>query len=116
MLTSHYITINCTSQIKIIKTNSIGIHLHSASEIDVHRQVPITDAKIEPRTKIALQNLLKKFNAIISKNSNDIGQMDLIEMHIATRPDATPIPACPYPLMIKHHHFLKQDIQNLIDV
>ena len=42
--------------------------------------------------------------------------MDLVEMHIATRPDATPIAACPYPLALKHHDFLKQEIQNLLKV
>ena len=36
-------------------------------------------------------------------------------MHIATRPDATPIAVCPYPLALKHHDSLKQEIQNLCD-
>ena len=52
---------------------------------------------------------------IISKNSNNIGQTDLVEMHIATRSDATPIAACLYPLALKHHDFLKQEIWNLLD-
>ena len=37
-------------------------------------------------------------------------------MHIATRADATPIAVCLYPLALKHHDFLKQEIQNLLDV
>ena len=57
---------------------------------------------------------LKNYS-IISKSDNDIGQMDLIEMHIATRPDASPIASQPYPLALKHHDFLKQDIKNLLD-
>ena len=40
--------------------------------------------------------------------------MDLIEMHIATRSDATPIAAHPYSLALKHD-FLKQEIQNLLN-
>ena len=36
-------------------------------------------------------------------------------MHIATRQDAIPIAACPYSLVLKHHDFLKQEIQNLIN-
>ena len=36
-------------------------------------------------------------------------------MHIATRPDETPIATCLYPLALKHHDFLKQEIQNLLD-
>ena len=41
--------------------------------------------------------------------------MDLIEMHIATRPDSTPVAAWPYPLALKYHDFLKQEIKNLLD-
>ena len=37
-------------------------------------------------------------------------------MHIATRPDAAPIAAELYPLALKHHDFLKQEIKNLLDV
>ena len=36
-------------------------------------------------------------------------------MHIATRPDAAPIAAQLYPLALKHHDFLKQEIKNLLD-
>ena len=86
------------------------------SELEVHRQVTLPDTKIVPNTKIALKNLPKKFYSVISKTSNDIGQIDLIEMHIATRPDATPIAACPSSLALKHHDFLKQEIQNLFNV
>ena len=41
--------------------------------------------------------------------------MDFIEIHIATRPDMTPIAACPYSLALKHHDFLKQEIKNLLN-
>ena len=34
-------------------------------------------------------------------------------MHIA-RPDATPVAAHLYPLALKHHDFLKQEIKNFI--
>ena len=36
-------------------------------------------------------------------------------MHIATRPDTAPVAALPYPLALKHHYFLKQEIRNLVD-
>ena len=36
-------------------------------------------------------------------------------MHIATRPDAAPIAALPYPLALKHLDFLKQEIQKLLN-
>ena len=35
------------------------------SELEVHRQVLLTDAKIVPSTNIALQNLLKKLYSLI---------------------------------------------------
>ena len=85
------------------------------SELQLHRHVPLDDAKNSQNTKLALQNLLQEFDLIISKNSNNIGQTDLVEMHIATRSDATPIAAFPYALALKHHDFLKQEIQNLLD-
>ena len=37
--------------------------------------------------------MLQKYDAIISKSSNDISQTELTEMHIATRPDAAPVAA-----------------------
>ena len=36
-------------------------------------------------------------------------------MHIAMKPDIAPIAAQPYPLTLKHHDFLKQEIKNLVD-
>ena len=63
------------------------------SNVQVHRQVPLNDAKNLKETKIAVYNLLQKYDTIISKSDNDIGQTDIIEMHIATRPDAAPIAA-----------------------
>ena len=36
-------------------------------------------------------------------------------MPIAARPDGAPIAAQPYPLALKHHEFLKQEIKNLLD-
>ena len=38
-----------------------------------------------------------------------------MEMHIATRPDSTPVVAQPYPLAHKHQGPLKQEIKNLLD-
>ena len=81
------------------------------SNVQVHRQVLLNDPKISKETKNNLYKLLPKYDTIIWKNDNDIGQTDLIEMHIATRPDA----AQPYPLALKHHDILKQEIKNLLD-
>ena len=64
-----------------------------SSNAQIHRQVPLNDTKILKETKIALYELLHEYDTIISKSDNDIGQIDLIEMHIATRPDATQVAA-----------------------
>ena len=57
----------------------------------------------------------QRCDAIISKSHNDIECIDLIQMHIAMMPDTAPIAAWPYPLTLKHHDFLKQEIKNLLD-
>ena len=85
------------------------------NEIQVHRQVPLNDAKISETAKLALNDLLQNFDPIISKSDNDIGQTDLIVMHIATRLVATPVAGHPYCLALKHHDFLKQEIKNMLN-
>ena len=85
------------------------------TNVQIHRQVPFNDTKISKETKTALYKLLQKYDIILSKSNNDIGQTDLLKMHIATRPDAAQVAAQPYPFALKHHEFLKQEIQNLLD-
>ena len=43
------------------------------SNLQTHRQVPLSNAKISKETKVALYKLLQKYDATISKSSNDIG-------------------------------------------
>ena len=85
------------------------------SDIQCHRQVPLNNAYILKETKLALHKLLKKFHSVICKSDDDIGQMYLIEMHIATRPGSVPVEAWPYPLALMHHDILKEEIKNLLD-
>ena len=66
--------------------------------LQVHRQVLQSKAKISSKTRNTFYKLLQKYDAIISKSINDIGQTDLIVMYIATRLEAAPIEAQPYPL------------------
>ena len=78
--------------------------------VQKHRQVPLSDTKISKETEIELHKMLQKYDAIISKSNNNIGQTDLIKMYIATKPNAAPIAPQLYPLALKHHDFLKQGI------
>ena len=82
-------------------------------DIQIDTQVPLNNANTSEETKLGLHKLLKKINSIISKSDNDIGQTDLIEMHIITRPDSAPVAARPYSLAPKHHNFLKQEVKNI---
>ena len=63
------------------------------SNVQIHTQVPLNDEKISKETKTALYKLLQKYDTTISKSDNDIGQTDLIEMHIATRLNAALVAA-----------------------
>ena len=83
--------------------------------IQTHRQVPLSDAKISKETKIQLYKMLWKYDIIISKGDINIGQTDHIQMHKATKPDAASIAAQTYPLALKNHDFLKQEIIKLLD-
>ena len=83
--------------------------------IQIHRQVPLSNANIFKETKIKLFEVQQRYDAIISKSDSDIDQTDLIWMHIAMKPDAAPIVAWPYPLALKCHDFLKQEKKHLLD-
>ena len=75
--------------------------------VQIHIQVLLNDVKIWKENKTELYKMLEKYDAIISKSNNDIGQTDLIKMHIATKPNPAPIAAPLYPLVLKHHDVLK---------
>ena len=81
--------------------------------VQIQREVLWNDAKILKETKIELYKVLQKYDAIIAKSDNDTGHTELIKMHIATKPNAAPIAEWPYPLALKHHDFLKQEIKIL---
>ena len=61
------------------------------SNLQIHRQVLLSNVKISKETKITPYKLLWKCDAKMSKSLNEIGQTDLIEMHTATRMNAAPV-------------------------
>ena len=63
------------------------------SNVQIHRQIPLTVTKISEETKTSLYKLVHKYDTTILKRDNDIGQTDLIKMYIATRLDADPVAA-----------------------
>ena len=56
----------------------------SPVEAPVHRRVLLEDKDISPKTQDAFDELCKKYDDIISKNSGDIGKTMLVEMKINT--------------------------------
>ena len=47
--------------------------------------------KFQKKQKTTLHQLLQKYDTIISRSDQDIGQTDLIKIHIAARPDAASV-------------------------
>ena len=58
--------------------------LKSPVEAPVHRKVLLEDKNISPKTQETFDELCKKYDDIISKNSGDIGKTILVEMEIDT--------------------------------
>ena len=58
--------------------------LKSPAEAPVHRKVLLKDKNISPKAQEAFDQLCKKYDNIISKNSGDIGKTMLVEMEIVT--------------------------------
>ena len=63
------------------------------SNVQIHRQVLLNNAKISKEKKTTSCELLQTHDTIISRGDNNRGETDLIKMHIATRLDAAPVAA-----------------------
>ena len=55
-------------------------------------------------------DLQQKYNDIISKHNSYIGLIHLEERKIDTDPNVSPVASKPYPLPLKHHKFVKEEI------
>ena len=86
--------------------------LKSPVEAPVHRKVLLEDKTISPKTQKAFDELCKKYDNIISKNSDDIGKTMLVEMEIDTGNHA-PIASKPYTLPLKHYEWVQREIETL---
>ena len=86
--------------------------LKSPAEAPVHRKVLLEDKNISPKTQEAFDELCKKYDDIISKNSGDIGKTMLVEMEIDTE-NHPPIASKPYTLPLKHYEWVQREIETL---
>ena len=81
-------------------------------EAPVHRKVLLEDKNISPETQQAFDELCRKYEDIISKNSGDIGKTMLVEMEIDTRKNPA-IASKPYTLPLKHYEWVQREIETL---
>ena len=88
--------------------------LKSPAEAPVDRKVLLEDKNISPKMQEAFDKLCKKYNDIISKNSDDIGKTMLVEMEIDTgNHPPPPIASKPYTLPLKHYEWVQREIETL---
>ena len=76
-------------------------------------RITLLDVELPPKTQEQLETLLEEFSNIMSKSSSDIGLMHLEEMYLHTRPGSIPVASKPYLLPLKHHKFVKEELNNL---
>ena len=86
--------------------------LKSPAEALVHRKVLLEDKNISSNTRETFEELRKKYNGIISKNSGNIGKTMLVKMEIDTG-NHPPIASKPYTLPPKHYEWVQREIETL---
>ena len=84
----------------------------SPAQITEHRHVELKDQEISEETKQRFEKLKGKYPKVFSVNSEDIGQTNLVTMHIDTG-DNPPICQKPYTLPLKHYSWVQQEIEML---
>ena len=55
------------------------------------------------------------YSDIVSQHSSSIGITHLEEMAIETDPELPPVASKLYPLPLKHHNFVKEEIENVLE-
>ena len=63
---------------------SASSFIKSPAEVEAHRKVDVEDKKIKEETRQEFNKLCDQFDDIISKGSDDIGKIQLVEMDIDT--------------------------------
>ena len=82
------------------------------ADVPAHRKVILENKNISSRTKAAFEQLCKKYDEVISKNSGNIGKTMLIEMEIDTG-NHPPVASKPYTLPLKHYEWVQHKIETL---
>ena len=86
--------------------------LISPGDVYPNRKVKLEDADITEETRENFEEMCDRHPDAFSKNKKDIGRTALIEMEIDTG-DSLPIAQNPYTLPLKHHEWVRKEIETL---
>ena len=86
--------------------------LISPGDVYPNRKVKLEDADITEETREKFKKMCDRHPDAFSKNNKDIGRTTLIEMEIDTG-DSLPIAQNPYTLPLKHHEWVRKEIEML---
>ena len=79
-------------------------------------KVKLEDTIISVETKEKVQVLKQNYNDTVSQHSSDIELTHLEEMVIKMNPELHSVVTKLYPFPLKHHKFIKEEIENLLEV
>ena len=82
------------------------------AEVEAHRKVDQEDKKIKQETRQEFTKICDQFDNIISKGSDDIGKILLVEMYIDTG-NSPLIASKPYTQSLKHYDWVQKEITTL---
>ena len=86
--------------------------LCSPANVSAHRKVKLKSKPISEDTAQRFEELCERFPEVFSKNSEDIGRMNLITMDIDTS-DHPPICQKPYMLTLIHYEWVQKEVEQL---
>ena len=84
----------------------------SPAQVMEHHRVELKDQEITQETRERFEKLKGKYPKVFSVSSQDIGQTNLVTMHVDTG-DNPPICQKPYTLPLKHYSWVQQEIETL---
>ena len=79
-----------------------------------HQKPKLQDASIDQRTKLELEQLLIRNSDCFAEDEHQLGTTPLITMSIDTG-DHPPVAKMPYTLALKHHDWVKAEIDKLLE-
>ena len=86
--------------------------LISPGDVYPNRKVKLQDAEITDETRRQFEEMCNRHQEAFSKNNKDIGRTTLIEMETDTG-DNLPVTQNPYTLPLKHHEWVRKEIETL---